>query len=132
MINVFNEVFTLLVNTLASYDNNIKTSSVYVNMPSEYPFVSLEEINNSVYEQTSDSCDIENHALIELEANIYTKNPLKKSKADGIANVIDGLLKSYNFVRQSKNVLQDSNETTYRIVLRYSGVVSKDSVVYRR
>ena len=132
MIDVFNEVFTLVVDTLASYDKKIKTSSVYVNMPSEFPFVSLEEINNSVYEQTSDSCDIENHALIELEANIYTRNPLKKSKADGIANVIDGLLKSYNFVRQSKNVLQDSDETTYRIVLRYSGVVSKDSVVYRR
>lgn len=132
MINIFNEVYTLVVNALTTYDNKIKTSSVYTNKPSSYPFVSLEEIDNSVYELTSDSCDIENHALIELEANIYTQNPNKKSKADGIANVIDTLLKSYNFVRVSRNILQDTNETTYRIVLRYSGVVSKDKVIYRR
>ena len=132
MINIFNEVYTLLVNALALYDNKIETSSVYTNMPSHYPFVSLEEIDNSVYEETSDSCDIENHALIQFEVNIYTQNPQKKSKGDGIANVVDNLFKQYNFVRTTKNVLQDTNETTYRIVIRYSGVVSKDSVIYRR
>ena len=132
MINIFNEVYTLLVNALATYDSTIKTSSVYTNTPSEYPFVSLEEIDNSVYELTSDSCELENHARIELEVNIYTKNPQKKSKGDGIANVVDNLLKTYNFVRMTKNILQDTNETTYRIVIRYSGVVSKDSVIYRR
>lgn len=132
MINIFNEVYTLLVDTLASYNDKIGTSSVYTNTPPTYPFVSFEEINNSVYEQTSDSCDVENHALIEFEANIYTDNPNKKSKGDGIANVIDNLLKQYNFVRLSKNVLQSTDETIYRIVLRYSVVVSKDSVIYRR
>lgn len=132
MINIFNQAYTLLVNALATYDENIKTSSVYTNTPSDYPFVSFEEIDNSVYELTSDSCDIENHARIEFEINIYTKNPQKKSKGDAIANVVDNLLKQYNFVRQSKNVLQDTNETIYRIVIRYSGVVSKDNVIYRR
>ena len=132
MINIFNELYTLLVDVLAEHDGKIETSSVYTNAPSSYPFVSFEELDNSVYEETSDSCDIENHALVEYEVNIYTQNPNKKSKADAIANVIDNLLKSYNFVRQTKNVLQDTNETTYRIVIRYSGVVSKDSVIYRR
>ena len=132
MINIFNQVYTLLVDTLADYDDKIKTSSVYTNTPSKYPFVSLEEIDNMVYEQTSDSCDVENHAVIELEVNIYTQNPNKKSKADGIASVIDNLLKSYNFVRITKNILQDTNETTYRIILRYSAVVSKGNVIYRR
>ncbi len=132
MINICNELYTLLKNALSVYDNSITTASVYTNMPSEYPFVSFEEIDNSVYEETSDSCDIENHALVQYEVNIYTKKPNKKSKADDIANVVDDLLKSYNFVRLTKNVLQSNDETTYRIVIRYSGVVSKDSVIYRR
>ena len=132
MINVFNELYTLLVNTLATYDNEIKTSSVYTNTPPSYPFVSFEEIDNSVYEETSDSCDIEQHALVDYEINIYTKNPNKKVKGDNILNVVDNLLKQYNFVRASKNVFQSSDETTYRIVVRYSAVVSKDSVIYRR
>ena len=132
MIDIFNELFTLLKNTLATYDTSIKTASVYTNMPSSYPFVSFEEIDNRVYELTSDSCDVEEHAQMDFEVNIYTQNPQKKSKADGIANVVDELLKTYNFVRTTKNVFQSPDETTYRIVIRYSGVVSKDHTIYRR
>lgn len=132
MINIVNELYTLLANALTSYDSNIKTSSVYQNVPSKYPFVSFEEINNSVYEQGSDCCEIENFADVDYEVNIYTQNPSKKSKADGIAQVVDTLMKSKNFTRTSRNILQDTNETTYRIVLRYSGVVSKDHIIYRR
>lgn len=132
MINIFNEVYTLLVNALKTYDNEIKTSSVYTNTPSSYPFVSLEEIEDSVYEQGSDCCETENFANKEYEVNIYTQNSNKKSKADGIAQVVDTLMKSTGFVRMTKTPMQDTNETTYRIVMRYSGVVSKESVVYRR
>lgn len=132
MIDVSNELYTLLVNALTSYDNKIETSSVYQNVPSKYPFVSFEEIDNSIYERGSDNCDIENFADVDYEVNIYTKDGNKKSKAVAIMQVVDTLMKSKGFVRRSKTPLQDSNETTYRIVLRYSGVVSKDSVVYRR
>ena len=132
MINIFNELFTLLTNALTTYDNKIETSSVYKNAPSKYPFVSFEEIDDSVYENGMDSCEIENYANKDYEVNIYTQNPSKKSKGDGIANVVDNLMKTYNFVRTSKNVFQSSDETTYRIVIRYRGVVSKESVIYRR
>lgn len=132
MIDIFNEIYTNVVNDLATYDNKIKTSSVYTNTPSSYPFVSLEEIDNSVYERGSDCCEIENFANIEYEVNIYTQNPNKKSKADGISNVVDNTLKGKGFTRVSRNILQDTNETTYRVIIRYSGVVSKDKVVYRR
>ena len=132
MINIFNELYTLLVNTLNAYDDTIKTSSVYINIPSSYPFVSLEEIDNRVYEQGSDDGDIENYAETEYEVNIYTKNPNKKSNGDSILNVVDNLFKQYGFVRTTKNVFQSSDETTYRIVVRYYGVVSKDHVIYRR
>ena len=132
MISIFNEVYTLLVNTLTSYDDKIETSSVYQNVPSKYPFVSFEEIDNSVYEQGSDCCEIENFVNVDYEINIYTQNPQKKSKGDGIAQVVDTLMKSKGFVRRTKNTFQDTNETTYRIVMRYSGVVSKDHIIYRR
>lgn len=132
MIDIFNELYTLFTTTLATYDASIKTSSVYTNTPSSFPFVSFEEIDNSVNERGSDSCDIENLADLEYEINIYTKDPSKKSKGDAIAQVVDTFMKSKGFMRVTKNPLQDSNETTYRIVMRYSGVVSKDSVIYRR
>lgn len=131
MINIFNEIYTDLVNALTSYDPSIKTSSVYTNMPTSYPFVSLEEIDNSVYQKGSD-CKIERFAEVEYEANIYTQNTNKKSKADGIANAVDTLMSSKGFTRVARTILQDNNETTYRIVLRYDGVVSQDHIIYRR
>lgn len=132
MINIFNELYTYLVNTLANYDSNIKTSSVYQNVPTEYPFVSFEEIVDAVYSLTSDDCNIENHAQKEYEVNIYTQKPNKKSKADAIANIIDNMMSRYGFTRVSKNAIQDTNETIYRIILRYDGIVSKEHIVYRR
>jgi len=132
MINIFNELYTNLVEELISYDNSITTSSVYTNMPAKYPFVSFEEIDNSVYQNGGDCCEIENYAYIDFEVNIYTRNSNKKSKGDSIAEVVDTLMKSKGFTRITRNILQDNNETIYRIVMRYEGVVSKDHIVYRR
>lgn len=132
MIDISNELYTLLVNELALYDNSIETSSVYTNVPSKYPFVSFEEIDNSIYENGMDDSEIENFVNVDYEINVYTKNPSKKSKATAIANVVDTLMKNKGFIRRTMNSLQNTDETTYRIVIRYSGVVSKDQVVYRR
>lgn len=132
MINIFNELYTLFVNVLEHDYPSVKTSSVYTNTPSSFPFVSFEEIENSVDENGSDSCEMENYANVEYEVNIYTQNPNKKAKGDTIAQTVDTFMKEYGFRRVSKNSFQDSNETTYRIIMRYSGVVSKDNVIYRR
>lgn len=133
MIDISNELYTLVKNALNAYDNTIGTSSVYTNTPSVYPFVSVEEIDNMVDMDTSDSCHVENHAEIQYEINIYAKDPIKKSKAYAILQVVDSLLGSYNFVRRSKNDFQEgNNETTYHIILRYSAVVSQDHTIYRR
>ena len=132
MIDIFNELYDLFDDTLTAHDSAIETGVVFTNEPSSYPFASLEEIDNSVYELSSDSCDIENHAQVDYEVNIYTQGDDKKSKGDGIAQVVDNLFKSLGFVRTTKNVFQSQDETTYRIIIRYSGVVSKDEVIYRR
>lgn len=133
MIDIFNEVYTLLYNDLASYDSSIDVSGVYKNVPPIYPCVSLEEIENSVYQNGMDDMEIENFANVEYEVNIYTQGATnKKSKADGIAERVDALMSSIGLVRQTRNILQDASETTYRIVIRYAGVVSKDHTIYRR
>ena len=132
MIYIFNDIFTLIKNALNAYGTEIKTSSTYTNTPSHYPFVSVEEINNMVDINASDSCHLENSALVQYEINVFAKDPLKKSKAYEILQVVDNLLASYNFVRLSKNDFQDTNETVYRIIVRYEANVSKDHVIFRR
>ena len=132
MINIFNEVYTSLVNVLTTFDANIEHSSVYTNMPSKFPFVSMEEIGNSENWRGMDCPARENYADIDFEINIYTQGRLKKTKADNILQVVDTFFKNLGFIRMSKNNIQDDKETTYRIIVRYSAVVSKDHIVYRR
>ena len=134
MISIFNETFTDLESTLASNPKtqDVKTSSIPTNMPNEFPFVSLEEIGNSVYQQGMDDCEIENFANVDMEAMIFTKDPKRKTRANEILQVIDTFFRELGFIRMSKNDLQDNTGTAYCIVVRYSAVVSKDHTVYRR
>lgn len=132
MINIFNQVYTGLKENLASLNLNIEMDGVYVNMPSHYPFVSMEEIDDSVYEQGSDCCEIENFANKDFEINVYTDGTKKKSTADKIVEVVDNYFKSLGFTRNFKQPMQSPSNTTYRIIIRYSGIVSKDKIVYRR
>lgn len=131
MIDISNEVYTLVLNALANYDANIETKNVYTNTPSKYPFVSVEEIDNMVDTNTSD-CEIENHAIVQYEINIFTKDPKKREKGMKIVQIVDELLASYGFTRVSKNELQDTNETVYHFIIRYEATVSKEKVIYRR
>ena len=132
MINNASEIFDRITTALKSSDSAVKTSSVYVNAPSSYPFVSIELIEDSVYELGVDSGDIENFANMTYELNVYTKGDTRMSKAYKLLGVADDLLKSIGFTRIIIQPMQDQNETLYRIIARYEAVVGKDLKVYRR
>lgn len=132
MINNANEIFTRLTTALQTADASVKTSSVYTNSPSDYPFVSIEMISNTIYENGVDSGDIENFANIDYEVNVYTKGSAKMSNAYKLLEVADNFMKSIGFTRIILTPMQDQNETLYRLVARYEAVVGKDLKVYRR
>ena len=129
MIDIFNEVYTIIKSVLPT---NVKMSSVYTNSPSEYPFVSVEEINNATVRQSIDGCKNENFAELDYEINIYTKGDSKKSLGNSLLVAIDDKLNELGFIRTTKNSFQDTNETIYRIIVRYTAIVSKDHKIYRR
>lgn len=129
MINIFNEIYTGLSTELGS---DVSMSSVDTNTPATYPFVSMVQINNSVYLAGSDCCNVENFANIDFEINVYTTQPNKKSNNDTLCEKIDTYFASKGFVRRTKMPLSTNDETTYRVVIRYSGIVSKDHTIYRR
>lgn len=129
MIDIFNEIYTAIKGVLPA---NVKMSSVYTNSPSEYPFVSVEEINNSTYRPTIDGLKNENYAEIDFEFNIITKGEQKKSLGTDLLVLIDTKMNDLGFVRVTKNNFQNTNETIYRIIVRYTAIVSQDKKIYRR
>ena len=132
MIDIFNETYNDLVGALAGLVDESNCSSMHVNMPTEFPFVSLEEIGNSVNQRGMDCCEIENFSDIDFEINIYTRGDTRKTNAKEILQVVDTFFRQLGFIRMSKNEIQEDNGATYHIIVRYSAVVSKDHIVYRR
>ena len=132
MINNASEIFTKITTALQDEDSSVKTSSVYTNSPSSYPFVSIEMIGNSVYERGSDSGDIENFANIDFEINVVATGNTKMSKCYKLLSVADNFMKSIGFTRFIVSPMQDQNETKYRLLAGYEAVVGKDLKVYRR
>lgn len=134
---IFNEVATQVE---ASYSN----ASIYgdvVEVPSSFPCVTMQEIDNSVYEKSSDSSALENHARISYEFNIYSNlDSGKKSQAKNIQSIIDSVMEGFNLTRTFCSPMPNQDRTIYRITSRYDGIVAKgvenngviDYTIYRK
>lgn len=133
MIDIENKLYTSLTDLLANEIKNIHHSSVFVNSPSLYPFVSIEEIDNYTTQKTEDSSNVEKFTTVVYEINVYTSDTTrKKSSAKQITNIIDTYMFNLGFQRLSKSPIQGDNEAIYRVVLRYLAIVSNRHEIFRR
>lgn len=133
MVDIENEVITLVTDCLFANNISATVESVLNLNPSSFPTVCVEEIENSSYSSTEDSHSNENHASVGYEINIFTNDVSgKKQKAKDILSVVDAMLIARGFARFSKTQLSLDNGTKMRIVARYRAVVSTDKTIYRR
>lgn len=134
MIDCENEIFDTVAKSVRAAYPSVSMSSEYVRTPSKFPFVSLVEMSNTAYDKTQTSGDIENHASLMYEVNIYSnKNSGKKSECKAIAALIDNELATLGFSRTMLQPIPNMDDATiYRITGRYTAVISKDKIVYRR
>ena len=134
MINVENEIFTIIANAVKTAYPSAFVVGEYVKVPPRFPCVSIEESDNSAYDKTQTSGDLENHASVMYEVNIYSnKTSGKKSECKAIASLIDNEFATLGFSRTMLQPIPNIEDATiYRMVGRYQGVVSKEFKVYRR
>lgn len=129
MIDIENQVYTLVRNAIQSYGAQI--GAVYTESPAKYPYVFFEMTNNPVWERGSDSGDIENFANQSFEVSIYTKGNNKKTLAKQIGDTIDGVLKGLNFRRVFYSPVPNFRDNNiYRLILRYRVIVGKGNTTY--
>jgi hypothetical protein len=131
MIDIENMLFTKMKNNLPS---TVKTGTMYSSVQSEFPYVSLIVMDNSIYEPFIDSARIENAVEIMVEVNVYSnKTSGKKEECKKLMKNIDDTLSGLGLVRsycQPTPNLEDA--TIYRITARYRAVVDKNLNIYRR
>lgn len=134
MIDIENELFEVIATTVRNKYPKIFITGEYVKAPSVFPCVSIIEIDNQVNRNTRDSGNIENHAQVLYEVNVYSnKTSGKKSECKAIISLIDTRLSELGFTRLMLYPIPNlENATIYRMVARYRAVVSKDKTIYRR
>lgn len=131
MIDIENMLFTKVKNDLPK---TVKMGAMYARSQSEFPYVTLVVMDNTVYERFIDSARIENAVNIMVEVNVYSnKTSGKKEECKKLIKTIDETLSGLNLVRmmcQPTPNLEDA--TVYRITARYRAIVDKNLNIYRR
>lgn len=134
MIDVENMVFNSVATEVRAKYPNIYMVGEYVKAPPEFPCVSIVEMDNQSYQRTEDSGSSENHVSVMYEVNIYSnKTAGKKAECKSIAASIDERMLALGFARTMLQPIPNLDDATiYRMVGRYSAVISKDKLIYRR
>ena len=134
MINVEQEIFNIIAKAVRNAYPKAYVIGEYVKAPSQFPCISIVEMDNTIYERTQTSGSLENHADVSYEVNIYSnKISGKKSECKSIASLIDNEFATLGFSRTMLQPIPNIDDATiYRMTGRYRGVVSKDNVIYRR
>ena len=134
MIDVENEVFNTVATVVRAEYPDIYIVGEYVKTPPKFPCVSLVEMDNQSYQRTEDSGSSENHVSVMYEVNIYSNKTIgKKTECKTIAALIDEQMLALGFARTMIQPIPNLDDATiYRMVGRYSAVISKNKVIYRR
>lgn len=134
MIDVENEIFSAVSEVVRAAYPDIFMTGEYVKSPSSFPCVSLVEISNAVYRNSSTTSVEENHAAVTYEVNVYSnKSKGKKAQCREIMNVIDTRLAEIGFTRMMLEPVPNMEDATiYRMLGRYRAVVGEDHTIYRR
>ena len=132
MIDIENEIFTLVTMNLRREFPNITTSQIYERTPAQFPFVHFEEQDNYEYPRTMTNCK-DSHVYLMYEVNVYSnKRSGKKAECKKITSNIDKTMTGLGFRRTTKRSIPNLHDATiYRMVLRYVAVVDKNKTIYR-
>ena len=134
MIDIENDIFNAVATVVRGKYPDIYMVGEYVKTPPKFPFVSLVEMDNQSYQRTEDSGSLENHVSVMYEVNVYSNKTVgKKSECKTIAAVIDEQMLALGFARTMLQPIPNLDDATiYRMVGRYSAIISKNKVIYRR
>lgn len=122
MIDKSNAIYTKVKNAVSSLCTN--TGQSIDDVPSSFPYLDFNQVDNPVYERAADFEEIENAISPMVEIDIYTTGTSKLTNGKKIAKLADEEMLKLGFVRkfgpQKIDNLQDKN--ICRLKTRYQRV----------
>ena len=124
MINVENEIYTIVATALREQFPGVFVSGEYVTAPASFPAVTLIESDNYV-DVSMSTLNIENAVNVMYSLSVYSnKRNGKKEEAKKISDFADEQMKSLGFTRISRTQVPNlADATIYRLESRYEAVI---------
>lgn len=132
MIDKSNEIFNLVAKKLREDFKGIKVIGESIDVPSEFPTVTIDEIYNVPTDK--DSKTLNDYAHVRYRVQVFSNSVNgKRSEARKIYSVIDEVLQGLNFQCKSMNTIPEIyNSKIYQITSSYEAVIRDDGVIFRR
>jgi len=133
VIDVEGEIYTAIAEELRARYPDISVLGELVLSPSKFPCVCIEEFDNYSFRQSRTNDSNENHAVVMYEVNVFTNRTSgKKSECKKIFGTVDRVMNTVGFTRLAALPITLDEGTKYRLVGRYTAIVSTNSIIYRR
>lgn len=132
MIDIEPEVFNEAYEAITQVFPTMYVVNEIVLNPPTLPCVCIEEISNSVNQQTIDSGSNENWVNLDYEARVYVNNTsLKKKNARDIMTTVDEYFLAKGFIRTNSSFIGFDDGTKYEMICRYSCTANNDYIARR-
>lgn len=134
MIDFQNEIFTQVATDVRAKHEGVFVTGEYTRRPSQFPTVTLDEIENVTIEELVDSSDIEKFSGVTYRLQVFSnKTGGKKSEARAIFATVDSVMLGLGFRRITYTTTPEIYESTiYSITATYEAIVGVNGFVYKR
>ena len=97
-----------------------------VDVPAEFPCITIEETANRTYTRTQDESLTEHQAIVNYTVNVFVnKTTGKKALAKKIANTVDLTMQGMKFTRTLRTPTPNVDRSIYRLTMRYEAIVGQ-------
>lgn len=118
------------------YDEKFPSGSCYsepTESPASFPCMTLWESDNATLSSTLDGSELEHHAAITYDLNVYSnKVSGAKIECKSIVALLDEEMQKLGFQRIFCNQTKNQDPRIYRMTARYRGYVSEDYRIYKK
>lgn len=134
MIDIQNEVFTVVATELRATHEGVAVTGEYIRKPSNFPAVTLDEVENVTVATLVDSSDVEKYAGLTYRLQVFSnKTAGKKAEARAIFATADSVMLGLGFRRITYTTTPEIYESTiYSITATYEAVSDANGIIYKR
>lgn len=137
MIDVFEieqEIQTLIFNAVLTDYKNCVITNATIAAPSKFPCLGVVLSDNGTTQSMRDSSGEDNYHDITIRVDVWSnKTNGKQAEAEGIMNIVRGVVLPLNFRQVSCRPTSDiNNATVYRLTAEFTATVDADNNIYYR